>query len=100
MRSVIGAMDVLVKDESELDVLFDSIDTDGSGDITLDEINDMFINQTYTQRHFGKYMVALSLIEAETLRRVMHIRQHRPLIPGADVVGRLRVNNGPVIDTT
>lgn len=100
MRSVIGAMDVLIKNDKELDDIFEVIDQDRSGDITLDEMNDMFINQSYTQRHLGKYLVVLSLIEAESLRRVLHVRKNRPLVPGAQVIGQLRINNGPIIDTT
>ena len=38
----------------------------------------------------GRYFVLLSLAEAETVRCILHMRQGKPLIPGADVAIALR----------
>lgn len=41
-------------------------------------------------QHPGRNWVALSLAEAETLRRVIHLRHNRPFIPGTNVELALR----------
>lgn len=40
--------------------------------------------------HYGRYWVAVSLAEAETLRRILHVSQGKPLLDGLDIEAALR----------
>jgi hypothetical protein len=48
----------------------------------------------------GRYYVALSLVEAEALRGILHLRQDRTLVDGASTSVALRLTNGMLLDAS
>ena len=49
-------------------------DANRDGFITLDDLKNMMSKELYNPTHVGRYYVAVSLEEAETIRGIMHAR--------------------------
>ena len=58
--------------------------------LSFDELSDVLTSGRLRKEQSGRYFVLLSLAEAETIRCIMHMRQGKPLIPGADTTIALR----------
>jgi hypothetical protein len=68
---------------------------DGSSDggVSAQSLRDMLVQGSLRPEHRGRYWVAVSLAEAETLRRVLHLRRHRTLLgsPGDNRFGTAEI---------
>jgi hypothetical protein len=68
-----------IADEAVLDTLLLEFG-DGSGGVSKQGLRDILVRGCLRPEHRGRYWVAVSLAEAETLRRVLHLRRHSPLL--------------------
>ena len=57
---------------------------DNIGDTQVDDMKEMMCDSTFRKEEDNRYYVALSLAEAETVRKIMHTRANQ-LIEGSDV---------------
>jgi hypothetical protein len=57
------------------------------GGVTAQGLKDLLSRGRLRPEHRGRYWVAVSLAEAETLRRVLHIRRTRPVVSGCPSQG-------------
>jgi hypothetical protein len=79
-----------VTDEIPSDALLDHIIDKFSSDkahLSLSEFRELLLSGMLHPEHVGRKYVALSLAEAETIRRILHIRKRTPdqkVIPGHD----------------
>jgi len=60
-------------DPQEIKELYDSFAEEGSGAFTQDSFQKLLMSDKLRPREKGRYFVALSLAEAETVRRIMHV---------------------------
>ena len=69
-----------------------------AGELFFEELEEMLLSGYFERHEEGRYFVALSLSEAETLRRVLHVRQGEPLLEGSRGLNMttlsLRINEG------
>jgi hypothetical protein len=71
-------------DEAALDkLMLEFGDGSSSGGLSAQSLRDMLVQGSLRPEHRGRYWVAVSLAEAETLRRVLHLRRHSPLLGSA-----------------
>jgi thiol-disulfide isomerase/thioredoxin len=63
--------------------------SDGSG-LDLDGLRNLMQTGALHPTHKGRYYVCISLAEAETLRRVLHVRKSKPLVDGGKAQVALR----------
>eukprot|EP01004_Peranema_trichophorum_P010139 NODE_88_length_3867_cov_76.307425_g71_i1.p1 GENE.NODE_88_length_3867_cov_76.307425_g71_i1~~NODE_88_length_3867_cov_76.307425_g71_i1.p1 ORF type:complete len:1257 (-),score=366.66 NODE_88_length_3867_cov_76.307425_g71_i1:96-3656(-) len=70
--------------------------------LTQEQIISLVCGHQYRQEHENRYFIALSLAEAETLRRVIHLKAEQPIFAGFDVGMALRCLPGEfhVMDST
>jgi hypothetical protein len=81
-------------DEALLDMLMLQHGDGGiSGGMSAQGLRDMLVQGSLRPEHRGRYWVAVSLAEAETLRRVLHLRKNNPLLGSA---GDNRVGNAEI----
>jgi len=73
-------------DPSVLDALWKQFGGNGQG-VTVEALEEILISGHLYPTHKGRYWVAVSLAEAETLRRLLHLRQRRPLLGGSATSG-------------
>eukprot|EP01012_Entosiphon_sulcatum_P062087 TRINITY_DN8821_c0_g1_i1.p1 TRINITY_DN8821_c0_g1~~TRINITY_DN8821_c0_g1_i1.p1 ORF type:complete len:4205 (-),score=604.71 TRINITY_DN8821_c0_g1_i1:28-12642(-) len=70
----------------------------GKDHLTYEMFQRVVLTLAYFRLQTGRYFVALSLAEAETLRGILHLRQGSPLITGVKAVAALRsVRSGNLI---
>ena len=55
-------------------------------EMDFEMVKKMAQEQKFFRIESGRYFVALSLVEAESLRGILHMRQNQPLIPGSSAV--------------
>lgn len=100
-------------DSLELDVnreqyhlrnVLERIDTEQRRCLGFDQAKAVITCRAFNTVQSGRYYVALSLVEAEALRGVLHLRQDRPgggmLLDGADTAVALRLANGLCLDAS
>ena len=77
------------------------IDQEQSGLLDFRQIVDILTCKAFSTIEEGRYFVALSLVEAETLRGIMHLKQGQNILPGGLSTSlSLRLLNGVVIDAS
>ena len=98
MRELLAAVHSDVDVEDLLAARLDDglLDADGSGDFDFEEVARALRSQALHQVQAGRYFVALSLREAETLRALIHASEGGPLVAGASGFAALRVVGGGV----
>lgn len=75
-----------------LDALFLKFgNTDSSGGVSSKRLKELLIQGSLRPEHRGRYWVAVSLAEAETLRRVLHLRKHDSLLGTGPKVGTAEI---------
>ena len=82
-EAVCAATNQAPLDSNLLDFLWEQFGGDGQG-VTVEALEQILVSGHLYPAHKGRYWVAISLAEAETLRRLLHLRQRRPLLGGAD----------------
>lgn len=78
--------------DAQLDMLFDKYSS-SKNNMTLSEFRTMLMSNTLHPEHVGRHWVAVSLAEAETIRRILHVRRQKnptQIIPGHDTELALR----------
>ncbi|CAM9183768.1 unnamed protein product [Choristocarpus tenellus] len=69
--------------------------------VTFEQVRELMRTQAYVQIQKDRFLVALSLSEAENLRGAIHIcGRTAPLVPGLPTAVGLRLANGTVFDTS
>ena len=98
LREALRSAEDLQLSEAELDEL---VETYGAASpnskagkptsvLSYDVLHEVLTSGRYRRADDGRYFVLLSLAEAETIRMILHLRQGKPLIEGADVALALR----------
>ena len=97
--------------DAEIEAIFKAY-SDGADGVTLSGLRKLLQGGELTPVCKGRYWVAVSLAEAETLRRILHLRQQRPLLDGkrtevalryspVNMVGSIKApDGGKTFDTT
>ncbi len=67
--------------EESVEAVMARADTDGNGSLDFGELRDVITRQQLFQLESGRYCVALSLAEAETVRALIHASPGEPLLP-------------------
>ena len=99
-RSLLSALDVYLTSEADLLEYMSLIDW-GKDGLDLEDIKRMMRFQQYMKMQQGRYQVALTLHEAETIRGIMHMHTGGPLLPLTPTAIALRVNaSGAVMDSS
>ena len=93
--------ELLAAVHSDVDIggLLAAADADGSGDFDFEEVARALRSQALHQVQAGRYFVALSLREAETLRALIHAVEGGSLVEGASAFAALRVG-GTLLDAS
>ena len=79
--------------EELLDSIIDRYSDAKKPYLALDEFTALLVSGTLHPQHVGRYWVALSLLEAETIRRILHIRRRKDphhVVPNASTQLALR----------
>jgi len=105
-RLIAAALDSPTKDAEVQRAISDLVrytDQVGQGEqvrLSLSEIETLLQSGALRPREDGRYFVAVSLAEAETIRRIMHLRQDTELLDGLDTSIALRClsSNNAVFD--
>ena len=80
------------------DIVQQVIDAFGSDSaVSLAALRRLLLSGWLHRKHKGRYWVAVSLAEAETLRRIMHIRSNCALVAEQNVQCALRYSPGAVM---
>lgn len=90
-NAIQAATDEPASDEL-VDLVLSRFSQDGHN-LTLDELRTLLTSGLLYPEHKGRYWVAVSLSEAETIRRILHLRKTRdsqPLIPNSTTEIALR----------
>jgi hypothetical protein len=90
-----------VDSEADVSSVMALADVNESGSLDLDELRHALTRQTLFRMQSGRWLVALSLAEAESLRALIHTSIGQPLLadhPAATVA--LRVSGGPLLDVS
>ena len=81
--------------------ILERIDTEQRRRIGFEQAKAVITCRAYNTIQSGRYFVALSLVEAEALRGVLHLRQDRgPLLDGTSTAVALRLTNGICLDAS
>jgi len=84
-----SAMDVIPSDD-DLKQVAREFSNQNTGKIGLNEVRALLTSGKFRKEESGRHMVAVSLAEAETIRRILHIRLDKPPIDNADTSVALR----------
>jgi Ca2+-binding EF-hand superfamily protein len=99
-RAMLSALDVYLSSEDDLRDYIRLIDWGGDG-LDIEDAKRMMRFQQYMRMQQGRYQVALTLHEAESIRGIMHMHLGGPIIPLSPTAIALRVNaSGSVMDST
>ena len=82
LQEVIAAATSAPVDADIISKLWDDFGCGGQG-VTAEGLQEILISGRLYPEHHGRYWVAVSLAEAETLRRILHLRQRAPLLGAA-----------------
>jgi hypothetical protein len=97
-RQFLSALDVYLTSEADLAEYIRAVDWNGDG-IDLEDVKRMMRFQQYQRMQTGRYQVALTLHEAESVRGIMHMHTGSPILPLTSTAIALRVNAaGTVLD--
>ena len=111
LSSTVKAAADYTPSDAELAALFAAY-SDAPDGVTLNGLRRLLQGGQLTPVCKGRYWVAVSLAEAETLRRILHLRQQRPLLDGkttevalryspVNMVGSIKApDGGKTFDTT
>lgn len=81
--------------------ILERIDTEQRRRIGFEQAKAVITCRAYNTIQSGRYYVALSLVEAEALRGVLHLRQDRGmLLDGANTAVALRLTSGMCLDAS
>ena len=81
LREAVAAATNAPVDLELLERLWQNFGSKGEG-VTAQGLKDILVSGLLSPSHQGRHWVAVSLAEAETLRRMLHLRQHRQLLAG------------------
>lgn len=83
-RELLNTMDVPLETEKQLAQLFNQVDSNHDGLISIENVKEMMMFETYNQMHSNRYFVAVSLDEAETIRGILHSKKlnNEPCVQG------------------
>jgi len=87
ISQVLRAAEHTEPDEVAIATLLSSKPT---GTLTKAEVRDLLVNGAFRKGDSGRHFVLVSLAEAETIRCILHMRQGKVLIDGAEVALALR----------
>ena len=86
LEDVVTAATSAPVDPDDIAKLWEDFGCGGQG-VTAEGLQEILISGRLYPTHHGRYWVAVSLAEAETLRRILHLRQRRSLLSDAGVRG-------------
>ena len=91
--------DIKLSEEEVISIFKDNEKTK-EGAFTSEELKKLIISGKYREEEDGRYYVAVSLAEAETIRRIMHLRLEKPIIDDTEATIALRClpANSVIID--
>jgi hypothetical protein len=97
-RALLSALDVYLTSEQDLQEYIQQIDWNKDG-LDLEDVKRMMRFQQYMRMQQGRYQVALTLHEAESIRGIMHMHTGGPILPLTPTAIALRVNApGTILD--
>jgi len=73
LKECLKSVDVDVADDDKMQAILEAVDKEGTGRFGFDAVKGMMMNHTFYQMQNGRHYVALSLLEAESLRATMHM---------------------------
>ena len=79
--------------EAEQITVVEASEETGVARVTFRDVKHMVETGKFARNQHGRFFVALSLFEAESLRGLMHLRADKPLIPGMNAAVGLRVGS-------
>ena len=85
LREALRSAEDLQLTEAELDELLEAHGREGGSVLSPEVLREVLISGRYRRADDGRFFVLLSLAEAETIRMIMHLRQGKALVEGAEV---------------
>ena len=95
-RKEVQALIAAVDADADVSAVLARVDADGSGDLSFDELRAALATSAFYSIEAGRYYVALSLAEAESLRALLHATAGGALLPGSNATLALRCDRGGV----
>jgi hypothetical protein len=93
LRHAVNAFTDEKPTEALLDSITEKFSQEKRGYLSFDEFTNLLVSGILHPQHVGRYYVAVSLAEAETIRRILHIRKRKDpehVIPHASTEVALR----------